>query len=49
MTQLVIEANIFRACKWTDQSGQERYSTEVAMSMNFGPLVLTNIGPPSGV
>jgi hypothetical protein len=21
----------------------------VAVSMNFGPLVLTNIGPPSGV
>lgn len=25
------------------------FAAPVAVSMNFGPLVLTNIGPPSGV
>jgi hypothetical protein len=31
------------------QGDQPHGRTQVAVSMNFGPLVLTNIGPPSGV
>ena len=36
-------------CNWVGRACWWLAPLHVAVSMNFGPLVLTNIGPPSGV
>jgi hypothetical protein len=38
-----------RQVQHNQESTRRQYQLAVAMSMNFGPLVLTNSGPPSGV